>query len=65
MKKFSELKKKKVKRINEDNLPSNYKELSKEYNFKSIVQAVQIKVYNFKEENLIKEIVSLKESARR
>ena len=30
MKKFSELKKTKVKRINEDNLPSNYKELSKE-----------------------------------
>jgi hypothetical protein len=30
MKKFSELKKTKVKRINEDNLPSNYEELSKE-----------------------------------
>lgn len=30
MKKFSELKKTKVKKINEDNLPSNYEELSKE-----------------------------------
>ena len=30
MKKFSELKKTKVRKINEDNLPSNYKELSKE-----------------------------------
>jgi hypothetical protein len=30
MKKFSELKKMKVRKINEDNLPSNYEELSKE-----------------------------------
>lgn len=30
MKKFSELKKTKVRKVNEDNLPSNYEELSKE-----------------------------------